>query len=296
MSASLILFLLGLTAAVSWGVSDFFAAKSTKTVAPLLGVALVNTISALIFAVIFVVFLRHHVPLTAAGFWLATLGGIILSLGAACFFLALKAGPVSIVSPLTSTYPLITTVLALSVFHARLTSREIIGILLTVVGILLASGLISTTKGSRKITKGPALALLTAILWGLGYAVISQAIKRIDWQLTSLMSGTFAALTVILLLPLTGRKAELSWSQVRLGLSDKNILYAGSIQLCGAIALDIGISRSTDVSGAVVTALSATYPLLTIFLALKYLAEKTKFIPLTGAVVGIIGVIVLSLG
>lgn len=51
-----------------------------------------------------------------------------------------------------------------------------------------------------------------------------------------------------------------------------------------------------DRAGAVVTAISAWDPILTIFLALKYFDERVKILPLAGAFVGIIGVVVLSLG
>ena len=74
------------------------------------------------------------------------------------------------------------------------------------------------------------------------------------------------------------------------------LLATATAGLLGACALDVGISKSTDVSGAVAIAMSATYPLLTIALVLKYTTERTKLIPLAGALVGIGGVVLLSLG
>ena len=296
MSTNLLVILLGLAAAVTWGVSDFFAAKSTVKVTPLLGVVLVNVVSAVLFGLMFALFFRSHWSYSAVGFMFAALGGVILSLGAALFFVALKAGPVSIVSPLTSTYPLVATVLAVFVFQAHLINRQIAGIVLTCIGIVLAAGLASLKPSERHVARGPVLALITAFLWGIGNTIIAQAIKRLDWQMVSLIGGTVGALTPLVVLLFVNRRQPINRNDVVSGLRNKYVVMAGGIQLLGACALDIGIAKSTNVSGTVAIAMSATYPLLTIALVLKYTTEQTKLIPLSGAFVGIAGVVVLSLG
>ena len=296
MSSSSLIVLLGLIAAVTWGIADFFAAKSTHKVAPLLGVTLVNIFSTLLFGVIFALFFRSHWVYSEVGFGFAALGGIILSLGAAIFFIALKAGPVSIVSPLTSTYPLVATILAITAFQAVLSSSQVAGILLTCVGIVLAAGLVSLRPAERKLAKGPVLALVTAVFWGIGNTIIAQAIKRLDWQVVSLIAGTVGSLALLLLLAFTGNRQPMTWFEITSGLRNKYILLAAVIQLLGACALDIGIARSTNASGAVVIAMSATCPLLTVALVLRYTTEQFKFVPIAGGVIGVAGVVLLSLG
>lgn len=296
MNASVLVGLLGITAAVSWGISDFFAAKSAKSIGAILASALVNIVGALTFIIVYILFLHPQVNLTWSGFSYAAASGIFLSFGAASFFVGLEAGPVSIVSPLTSTYPLITTILALLVFHAHLSSVEIVGIVLTMLGITAASGLL-TAKGSKhSITKGPAFALLTALMWGIGFALLAQAIKRINWQPTSFIEFVSVSITFLLLIPFVKGKEVVSKETIVRGIKNQFVIGASIIQLLGVIALDIGISKSTASGGAVITAISACYPVLTIFLALKHFGEKVKLIPICGAFIGIAGVVILSLG
>jgi drug/metabolite transporter (DMT)-like permease len=295
MNPAVIVALLGLTAAISWGISDFFSARSAKTIGAGLAACLVNAIGSLLFVIIYLLFMHPHVAMSATAFDYAAVSGITVSVGAAAFFVGLEVGPVSIVSPLTSTYPLITTLLALVAFHAHLTIEEIGGILLTVLGITAASGLLATRKSERKLSKGPTYALVAALTWGVGFALLAQAIKRINWELASVIELSFCTLTLFALLPLTKGTEEISWRATWQGLKSKFVLTAGVIQLGGVIGLNLGIARSTSTDGAVVTAISACYPILTIFLALKHFGEKVDLLPLAGAFVGIAGIVILSL-
>lgn len=296
MSNSVAIALLGLTAAISWGISDFFAAKSAKSIGSILASTLVNISGALLFAIIFVLFFRSHTQIPATGFWYTAGSAIMLSFGAATFFVALEAGPVSIVSPLTSMYPLGTTALALLLFHARLTARELAGIALTLLGIITVSGLLAPSKPSYRLGKGSLYALLTAFNWGVGYALISQALKYADWQIVSLIEFCFVTLTFIALVPIIKGPEVISLRTIRKGFRNKFVIGTSGLQLLGVIALNVGLSKSTATGGAVVAAISATYPVLTIFLALRHFDEKMKLVPLAGAFVGIAGVIALSLG
>lgn len=296
MDTAAVVALLGITAAISWGVSDFFAAKSAKSIGPILAANLVNISGAVIFLIIYVLFLRSNVTITQAGFLYAAVGGTIFSVGASAFFVGLDAGPVSIVSPLTSMYPLATTALALLVFQAQLMSREIVGIILTILGIMAASGLLTLEKSKRRITRGPAFALIAALTWGIGFALFAQAVKRLGWQTALLIDSVFVSTAMLALTPFIKGKEVITLYSIKDGLRNKFVLSASIIQLVGVLTLSVGISRSTATGGAIVTAISACYPILTIFLALKHFHEKVRLIPLTGAFVGVIGVIVLALG
>ena len=296
MNAATIVALLGITAALAYGVADFFAAKSAKSVGPVLSAALVSIFSALLFAIIFVIFFRSHTHLTTAGFWYAAASGTVLSFSVALFYIGLAAGPVSIVSPLSSMYPLVTTAVALVVFHARLSTREIIGVILTVFGIAAAAGLLNLKRSNYRLAKGPVFALFTALAFGIGYAFLAQSIKRIDWQLASLVDYGFAAIAFLVFIPIIKGKEVISPRAIKRGLKNKFILVTSVVQLAGIASLEIGISRSTVTGGAVVTAISASYPIITIFLAVKHFDEKARLIPLAGAFIGVAGIIVLSLG
>ena len=296
MTPALLVTLLGISAALAWGISDFFAAKSAKAVGPILASALVNILGILVFVIVYVLFLHPNIEITKTAIVFAASSGVFLALGAVSFFIGLGAGPVSLVSPISSTYPLVTTLLALAVFHAHLTAREMVGIFLVVLGITAASGLLSLQKSKRKVTKGPAFALLAALGWGIGFALLAQAINRADWKIVSIVEFALVTVTFLILVPLIKGDEVISRSTIYKGLRNKFVIGASIIQLLGVLALNVGISKSAATGGAVIIAISAVYPVLTIFLALKHFNERVKFIPLLGAFLGIAGVVVLSLG
>ncbi|HUB93381.1 MAG TPA: EamA family transporter [Verrucomicrobiae bacterium] len=295
MHTGLVVALFGLVSAISWGVSDFFSAKSAKSVGPMLGTTLISIVGAFIYSVAYIVLLRHHHNLPMAGFVYAVAAGLFFALGGAAFFTGLEAGPVSIVSPVSSVYPLFMTLLTVTIFRTHLTIRELIGILLVVIGVTVASDLLTSKDSKRRVGKGPAFALLTAVTWGIAYVFLAQAIKRGDWQIMTLVEYIFAALGITALLPFMKGNEVVSIATVRSGFRNKFIVGAGAIQIFAFAALSIGIAKSTASGGTVVTAISACYPILTIFLALKHFNEEFRLVPLIGVVVGVAGVVLLSL-
>ncbi len=65
--------------------------------------------------------------------------GICGALGLVTFYLALERGMASVVVPLISVYPVITTALAIAFLHERLTSLQAAGVGCAVLGVALIS-------------------------------------------------------------------------------------------------------------------------------------------------------------
>ncbi len=74
-------------------------------------------------------------PRRAFGYF--AVNGLTAAVGLFAFFAALRAGPVSIVDPLTATAPLVTTAVAYLVLRdvERVTSRLVVGVVLVVAGV-----------------------------------------------------------------------------------------------------------------------------------------------------------------
>jgi drug/metabolite transporter (DMT)-like permease len=296
MHTPLLVIVLGISAATLWGFSDFLCAKSAKSMSPVLAASLVNTVGALAFAVVYGLFLRRHSNVDWIGFGYAATSGIFLALGQAFFFIGLEAGPVSIVDPLTSMYPLATTLLAVLLFHAHISFAAMVGVLLVVVGTIAASDLLPTQKAKRRgLTRGPTFALLSALAWGVGFALLGQAIRRMDWQSVSLIQLSFVAVSLLAALPFIGGREPLTRETIARRVKSTFVVGAGIFQLAGVMALNIGMARSAASGGAIVTAISACYPILTVFLAVKHFRERVRVMRLLGALGGVLGVVVLAL-
>lgn len=285
--------LCGFMAAVAWGICDFWAAKASKAVGPVTSVIAVNSIGLAVFA--FSYFLTGHDGTFGRDAWYAVGAGVAQGVGLISFFHALKVGPVSLVSPLSSAYPLVTIVCMLLFFQADMSPLQVLGVGIVMLGILAASELFSVKQSERRLGKGPTLALVTAGAWGLAYTLMSQALRTLDWQTASLVQITFIFLTCAILAP-TVKGGEKVFTRANLrSFANVFIIGAGVLQMFGMVIINVGIEQDADLA-PVVAAVSACYPVLTILLALKHFKEDFKLIPLGGAVVTIVGVVLLSLG
>jgi drug/metabolite transporter (DMT)-like permease len=284
----------GLAAGIGWGFSGFFDAKASKSAGPLVASLLINGVVAVGYAILYVLFFAHGHHIVASGVWYAIASGVAITAGALTYFKGLALGPVGLVSPLSASYPLVTTAVALILFHARPSVVQLAAILMIMIGVMTASGLL-TARGlrKRKLERGPLLGLATALAWGAGYALASQAISRLGWQLASLIEFGAMALAFGVFIPIVTTK-RITIGDIARGSKNKFILLSGGISLCAAVSLNIGLSREAS-SGAIVSALSACYPVLTVLLARRHFDELIDRIPLIGAFVSIAGVIVLSL-
>jgi bacterial/archaeal transporter family protein len=65
------------------------------------------------------------------------LSGAALAIGLLFYYLALERGQVSIVVPLTATYPIVSVLLGVAILGERPSLSQMFGIVLTIVGIVL---------------------------------------------------------------------------------------------------------------------------------------------------------------
>lgn len=291
--STLLAILLGLGAGIGWGFSGFFDAKASKTVGPLTAAFLINCLIAVLYTVVFLLVWRGHFISTPDGLWLAAGSGVAITIGALSYFKGLSIGPVSLVSPMSSSYPLVTTLLAVFVFNARLSLQQACGIVLIVSGIMIVTGLIKPQQLRALESRGPLLGFGAAVGWGIGYTLLAQAVHQIGWQSATLIEFCAMALAFGFCIPLVNSGRFVALTSVKAGLGNKNVLLASSIALGAALSFNIGLSHDSA-SGVIVATLSACYPILTVLLALRKLGESIALMPLLGAACSIAGVLVIA--
>jgi drug/metabolite transporter (DMT)-like permease len=288
MNSTIIASLCGLLAAISWGFADFLAAKATKTLSGEKTALIVSFISALAF-VFYYLIEPGSTSWGGLGIVYAAAAGIFMGVGLLFFYRGLEAGPVSVVSPIGGAYPLVTTLLVLGVLGGRLSALQITGILFVVVGIVASSGFNQPPAKNKRLTKGVIMALCTFVLWGISFTFLGQAVEAIGWQKTTLIEIWLEFLAILFVVPFFGHKlTRYDFSLMK----DKFIAGTALLQLLGLVVFDYGLTHA--VSTAVITAISASYPALTIFLAIRILKEKQTVIALLGGFVTVVGVIILS--
>lgn len=218
-----------------------------------------------------------------------------MAAGQLAFFKALHIGPVSLVSPLSSAYPFVTTLGVVAFFHTQISLQRICGFIIVMLGVLAASGPFSFKHNEKRGGVGPTWALLTALLWGTGYLALTRALRSMDWQTVSLVQLFLMSVACpVIALSAAARERVFDEATLKL-LFNRFALGAGLIQTLGLIAINVGIQGGPDLA-PVVTAVSACYPVLAIFLSIIYFRERIKPISLSGAALTIAGIVVLSIG
>ncbi|HSX00501.1 MAG TPA: EamA family transporter, partial [Patescibacteria group bacterium] len=137
-------------------------------------------------------------------------------------------------------------------------------------------------------------ALSAAGCWGIGYALIAQAITRLGWQTATLFELLAMMAAFAVYLPFVDRHA-LTIQHMWIGITNKNIWGAGLISLAAATSFNLGLSHDASL-GAIVATISSFYPILTVLLAVRHFEENVPLVQLGGAALSIVGVIVLSVG
>jgi drug/metabolite transporter (DMT)-like permease len=282
----------GFAAALLWGVGDFAAAKGARQVGPFRAATMSFLLNAILYAIIYFWFLRTEAVVDTQALIYATAGALANALALAFFFWGLAAGPVSIVSPLSSLYPLATTLILLGFFHHSLSPLQLAGIGLVVVGASMAAGLFSQ---KHRFGKGPLLGLAAACSWGIGFAMLSQSTSTMGWQLAQLLHLCIGATAILGLWVFIERRRGHVVASAWQGIINKNVLANGVLSGAALLAVNIGLGIAYDLS-AVTIAISSCYPILTVFLALTRLKEKVQLVPLVGGMAGVVGILILALG
>lgn len=125
-----------------------------------------------------------------------------MTLAVTAFYQGLSIGTVSIVSPIGAAYPLVTTLLVITLFHNNLQLFEILGIILTVAGIMVTSGLLGVKRSELKLDAGVAMALIACVAWGIMFALLGNAVSIIGWEKGTLIEVWFMVVGCLALLPL----------------------------------------------------------------------------------------------
>lgn len=133
--------LFALLTAAAWGIGGYFEKKGLHMgdLSPQVGIAIRTAVALLILGLIASPQLKSlaHAG-TPALLYLIIGGGIVAgSLGMLCFYASLKGGSIGVVMPIAFTAPMFGVLAAVVMRDEPLTLRLVLGVLLTVAGIVV---------------------------------------------------------------------------------------------------------------------------------------------------------------
>jgi drug/metabolite transporter (DMT)-like permease len=262
--------LLGLATSFAWGSADFIARFASRTIGALRIAFYLQLFGFLFLTLILLPWNAWGHLFDHSGWHPWAWGALIGVLNAVAMFALYRAfefGKLSVVGPLSSSYPALTLVLA---FFAgeRLTIIRIIGVASAFGGALLvARGETTGASPSATAKKGIVWAAIAAVLFGVMFWLLGTRVIPATGPYATvwLMRGVAALVTVAILkarrLPLALPDAKTTAQAAGTGLLDT-----------GAFVLSNLSMQIEQVS--VVTVLASLYGAVTVFLAAVFLRER----------------------
>ena len=282
--------LLGAGAAGSWGVGDFtarFLGRAVGVPQGLFGMMLVGSLA----VGLYVVASGESLVWELSGLWLLILNGVATVLATMMLFEALTRGPVSLGSPMVSSYPAFAVPMTV-VFGARPEIIHWVAMVATLGGVWLVALAVWRMEGGDKPEYAPAvlrravlLAIGAAFFFAVALLAADHAIERYGLPMTLLSSRIVGAVVLgagFLVMRKVPRMPLSAWPL---------ILLIALVDTLGYVFVYAGLSLENG-EFAIVT--SSAYSVVTILLARIFLREQVVPLQWLGVAIVIAGIGTLS--
>lgn len=277
----------GLLAALGWGTGDFLAKLSSDKIGYLrtaLYMQLVSGVFLTFFSLPDLPRLWQY-PVATAG--AATLGVVSL-VGLLALYKGFQLGKLSIVSPIVSGYPALTSLLAVLMLGETLTPVHGLGVVVTISGVILVSIQSRKAVGAETTPRGSGIvyALLAFAVFGFLYLAIKLVVVPLGVWLPILMLRWVSACILAVSLFASGRSLALPKLD-----SFRLVGPVAVLDTFGNIAYNLGVIAG---SIAIVSTLSGLFSSVTIGFAWVWLRERLAMHQLIGILTILGGIILIG--
>ena len=288
----------GLIAMVCWGIADFLQALVIRNIGSSKTMFIGNIMAIILTFPFFYIFISNGFLLfNAQVLVIIFVSALIDTVAVFAFMKSFEVGEVSIVTPISASYSLITVLLAMVFLGERLPLMKFASIMVLVSGIILTSTDIK--KFRLHAAKGVKESVVAMIGWGIYFMLIGVAMKHLSNSYPGeniwIIAGTIFFLSTFfnsIMLALLGfltkgvpKKEEIT----------KNIfvIFVNFLLYTLAwVAVNYGIAQEMV---SIVAPVSSLYPALTVLLAMFFLKEKTAMNQRYGIMLTLLGIFLISL-
>ncbi|MDK2892196.1 EamA family transporter [Methanohalophilus sp.] len=278
--AEILVVILGIAAAASWGAADFGGGVAAKRASEYIVVVIMQAVGAVLL-LLFAIFLSENIPALNNVFW-GFLAGISGSLGLIVFYRGLSRGHMGVVAPLSAVVAVILPVIHSAFYEGIPATHQIFGFLIAIVGIWLIAG---TTEKTETHFDDITLALLSGFGFGLFFIFIAQfSGDSLFWPL---VIAKLAAVVLLLLFLFIKKSVSLPSSGVL-----PIIIVAGIFDTFGILLFTL----ATQIGRLdIATVTSCLYPGGTVLLAWFILKEHISPKRWAGVVLALIALMFILL-
>lgn len=274
--------LLALASSAVWGTSDFFGGVVAKRLPAIAVVGVTQGLAFVLLSTIVLVRLTlGHPPDWGPWVGWAMLAGIAGASGLVAFYTALASGTMGVVAPIASMGVVVPV--ALGVASGETPSTWVwVGILVAVVGIVLASG----PELSGAVSPRPVLlAGCAALCFGTALFSLDRAAR--DSLIMALWGMRATSVTLFVLVALVLRSVG--------GTRRGDLVQLALIGCADLLANALFATASSRGQVSIAAVLGSLYPVATILLARLALGERLRGIQQVGVLCALAGAAVISL-
>ena len=280
LGSELMVILLGLSSAFSWGAGDFSGGYASKRTSAYSVVVMSQFVGLVILSV--GVYLINAGPFSLEAAFLGAIAGLCGSAGLVALYTGLARGPMGVVAPVTAVVAAVVPVL-FSIFQIGIPEpTDLIGIMIALGAVWMIS---SGKKEANVHIEDLGLPIFAGLGFGLFFILMAKASAQVVlWPLIFARSSSIIA---ILLVGLLLRRIE------RPALDQLPIIALSGIFDTGGNIFYILATRYGRLDIAAV--LSSLYPAATVFLAWMILKEKISRRQWVGVVLVFTAVILIAI-
>jgi uncharacterized membrane protein len=279
----------GLSAALGWGLADFFGAMAGRRIGAIGTVISGQVLSAIFITGVLLVSGESLAPL-GPSIWLVVLNGVVSAFAYAAHYRALELGPVAVVSPIGAGYAVVGVGLAILILGERPSAPALLGAGIAVVGVALVStDLKKLREGIEHHVPGLWWSVAAAIGFGVAGFLLGWISQRAGW-IPGLWGSRIGQVVCYLPLGLVFRR---QLGALRPGFGLWVALLAGAADILGVVSYSIGATHGFV---SIVLAASAVFPLIAVTLSVVVFKERVVANQVAGIVLVVGGLLLLGLG
>lgn len=280
--------LLGLVAALSWGVYDFLSRFPSRAVGPIPTVLAVTFFGLLLLSA-WVLIAGDGVVIVWPKLWLVVIAGIFFALATLALFAAFALGPITIVAPIAGSYPALAVVFAVAQ-GARPSALQWLAIGCVMAGVVISSRGGRHYEDSGELSKSEmrtviGLALLAGICFAIAITAGQAAVPIFGDVQTMWLARIFGLITIGLIYLWRSPAAPLPMRWLPL------LALMGCLDVVALAALT---AAGNLPSPEFTTVVSSAFGAITVMLARLFLKEPISPLQLGGMVLIFGGVAALA--
>jgi uncharacterized membrane protein len=239
------------------------------------------------------IFVGEPLSVLAGLFVFIAANGLTSMIAYAAHYRALEMGPVAIVSPVGAGYAVVGVLLAIVFLGERPALIAILGMVVVVIGTMLVStDLHALRAGLEHRPPGLPLALVSAVMFGLGGFLLGYIVQRSGDWVAALWVSRLALLTAFVPV-MASRRGEF----VKLRSAGTRLvalaIVAGLADLVGVTTYSAGAEAGYI---SIVIAASAVFPVVAVALSVRFLHERLVLNQAVGAGLVVAGLLMLGIG